>query len=325
MNSMTNTSKDYSIELLRFLAATCVVFVHIPIVGVGSFGVDIFFAISGFVMMLSTEGSSENFFLKRIIRIVPTYYIFTLAVFSIAMVAPSVLNNTTADFSQLVHSLLFVPFDKNGVGHYPILFLGWTLNYEMYFYLLFALALMFSPNHKDIAVTVLLSCIYLFTQSADSLPLAAYSSNLVFEFVLGIIVYQVYRNKSAIRALILISIILFSLVLAKDFDGRFFYSGIGTALFFYISLYALAKVNLPAYVSVLGGYSYALYLTHPYVIQVFDKVFRWFELSIVYQISALILSLIMVNVLAFLVWQRLEVPMIAYLRRRVLGKKLKLF
>lgn len=319
MSSLPNTSKDFSIELMRFFAATTVVFTHIPVVNFGSFGVDIFFAISGFVMMLSTERSSKNFFLKRIIRIAPIYYIFTLAVFSIAMIAPSVLNNTTADFSQLAQSLLFVPFDKNGVGHYPILFLGWTLNYEMYFYLLFALALRFSPNHKDVAVTVLLSCIYLLTQSSESLPLSAYSSNIVFEFVLGIIVYQIYRNKSAIRALILTSITLFSLVLAKDFDGRFFDLGIGAALFFYVSLHALAKVNLPAYVSILGGYSYALYLTHPYVIQVFDKVFNWFELSVAYQISALVISLIMVNVLAFLVWQRLEVPMTSYLRRRMIS------
>lgn len=319
MNLMPNTSKDYSIELLRFLAATSVVFVHIPIVSVGAFGVDIFFAISGFVMMLSTESSSENFFLKRIIRVAPTYYIFTLGVFFIALIAPSVLNNTTADFSQLVQSLLFVPFDKNGVGHYPILALGWTLNYEMYFYLLFALALRFSPNHKDIVVTVLLSSIYLLTQSAESLPLAAYSSNIVFDFVLGIVVYQAYRNKSAIKALILISITVFSLVLAKDFNGRFFDLGIGAALFVYVSLYALSKVNLPAYVGVLGGYSYALYLTHLYIIQVFDKIFVSFGSSIMYQIAALILSLILVNVLAFLIWQRLEVPLTAYLRRRILN------
>ena len=110
------------------------------------------------------------------------------------------------------------------------------------------------------------------------------------------------------------------MVLAQDFDGRFFDLGIGAALFFYVSLHALAKVNLPAYVSILGGYSYALYLTHPYVIQVFDKVFHWFELSIAYQISALVISLIMVNVLAFLVWQRLEVPMTAYLRGRMISK-----
>jgi len=293
--------------------------VHMPIVSVGDFGVDIFFTISGFVMMLSTESSSQNFFIKRIIRVAPIYYIFTLGIFFIALIAPSVFNITTANFSQLVQSLLFVPFDNNGVGHYPLLFIGWTLNYEMYFYLLFALALRFSPNHKDIVVTVLLSFIFLLTQSAVSLPLAAYSSSIVFEFVLGIIVYHAYRNKSAIKALILISITVFSLVLAKDFNGRFFDLGIGAALFVYASLYALSKVNLPAYVGVLGGYSYALYLTHPYIIQVFDKVLGWFGLSIMYQITALMLSLLLVNVIAFLTWQRLEVPLTAYLRRRILS------
>lgn len=319
MTLTPNIPKNYSIELLRFLAATSVVFVHIPIVGVGHFGVDLFFIISGFVMMLSTERNSQNFFLKRIIRVAPTYYIFTLGVFLIALIAPSVLNNTTADFLQLVQSLLFVPFDKNGVGHYPIMFLGWTLNYEMYFYLLFALALMFNPKHKDVIVSLLLSCIYLITMNAESLPLAAYSSNIVFEFVLGIIIYQIHRNKSFVRALILISTTAFALILAKDFEGRFFDLGIGAAFFVYVSLCVLSKVNLPTFVVVLGGYSYALYLTHPYIIQVFDKILGWFGLSVMYRIAALILSLIVVNLLAFFVWHRIEVPLTAFLRKRILG------
>ncbi len=51
MNGMANGARSDSIDLLRFIAATAVVFVHIPIVGVGHFGVDIFFTISGFVML----------------------------------------------------------------------------------------------------------------------------------------------------------------------------------------------------------------------------------------------------------------------------------
>ena len=45
------------------------------------------------------------------------------------------LNNTTADLEHLIKSLFFIPFNKNGAGHYPILFLGWTLNFEIIFYL----------------------------------------------------------------------------------------------------------------------------------------------------------------------------------------------
>jgi exopolysaccharide production protein ExoZ len=80
---MIHSKKYNSIELLRFIAATAVFFVHIPFIGVGDFGVDIFFIISGFVMMLSTDKSesSNYFFIKRLIRIVPAYYLFTIAIF----------------------------------------------------------------------------------------------------------------------------------------------------------------------------------------------------------------------------------------------------
>jgi len=322
MNLESSTNKNYSVELLRFVAATAVVFVHIPIVGVGHFGVDIFFTISGFVMMLSTEKSSRDFFLKRIIRVVPTYYIFTLGVFLIALIAPSLLIYTTADFTQLIKSVLFVPFDKNGSGHSPIMFLGWTLNYEMYFYLLFAFALKISSKYRDILVTLLLGVVYLLAQRYEALPLSTYASNIVFEFVLGIAIYRAYVTKAIGKAVILLSLVALSLFIANDFNGRLYDLGIGAALFFYVALYFLSDVKLPHWISILGGYSYALYLTHPYIILAFDRIFGWFGLSVYYQLSALVLSLIMVNCFAFLVWQKLEVPLTAYLRRNLLNVRL---
>jgi len=57
-----NPQKSENIEVIRFVAAFAVVCFHIPAIRVGSFGVDIFFIISGFVMMLSTEYSSYKFF-----------------------------------------------------------------------------------------------------------------------------------------------------------------------------------------------------------------------------------------------------------------------
>ncbi|OTA19619.1 acyltransferase [Xenorhabdus beddingii] len=125
------------IEIMRFIAASAVVCVHIPTIEIGHWGVDVFFIISGFVMMASTKNSGENFFIKRIIRVAPIYWLFTLGVFMIALIAPKLLNNTTPDFINLFKSILFIPFDKNGIGHFPILFVGWTLNYEMFFYFLF--------------------------------------------------------------------------------------------------------------------------------------------------------------------------------------------
>jgi peptidoglycan/LPS O-acetylase OafA/YrhL len=146
----------YGLELLRFIAAALVLFFHISVIGVGEFGVDIFFIISGFVMMYSTQTDSRNFFLKRLIRIVPLYWLVTIITFSFYYIFPSFFSLPSNDLSHLVMSLLFIPFDKNGSGHAPILSVGWTLNYEMYFYFLFSLACIISNKNRGIVVVFLI-------------------------------------------------------------------------------------------------------------------------------------------------------------------------
>ena len=100
-------NKIDNIQVLRFLAAFSVMMVHLPIFGFGSWGVDIFFVISGFIMMYVTEFNERNFLIKRIIRIVPLYWILTLGVFSVAFFFPDLLNNTTASLDHLIKSLFY--------------------------------------------------------------------------------------------------------------------------------------------------------------------------------------------------------------------------
>lgn len=318
MKSEDKLSKNHSIEFLRFFAATSVVFFHIPVIGLGSFGVDIFFAISGLVMMLSTQTSNSYFFLKRLIRILPTYYIFTISVYILAMLVPELLNNTSANAEHLLKSLLFIPFDKNGVGHYPILFLGWTLNYEMYFYLLFAIALKISHQYRDIIVTLMLCGIYLITQGSNFFPFSVYSSNIVFEFVLGIVAYHILFTKEHFKSFALLALIALCLFCNGDLSGRFYKLGIGSALFVIAVIRFSSNVKFPKFVIQLGGSSYALYLTHPYIIQTFDRVFNWFSMSIFYQVSATLISLVIVNIFAYIVWKLLEIPITRYLRNKLI-------
>ena len=153
------------IDALRFFAAFYVVISHL----IGAFtkhesfiylflGIDIFFIISGFVMMVSTQISSRHFFIKRIIRICPLYWGLTLVTFTIALIVPYLFENTTANFEHLFKSLFFIPFDKNGLGYFPILYVGWTLNYEMFFYLLFAIALIFHSEFRGIITSIFILC-----------------------------------------------------------------------------------------------------------------------------------------------------------------------
>src|SRR6185437_14170487 len=132
-----------NIQALRAIAALLVVFVHLAVpvaaLGVAPFGaggVDLFFVISGFIMVYTTVGrpiSGAEFLGRRIVRIVPLYWLLTLAVFGIALIAPTLLQFTTASWGQLLKSLFFIPFAKANGDVQPVLFLGWTLNYEMFF------------------------------------------------------------------------------------------------------------------------------------------------------------------------------------------------
>lgn len=314
--------KFQSIELLRFLAAMAVVCVHIPTIGVGNFGVDIFFAISGFVMMLSTEKSAEKFFLKRIIRIAPTYYFFTFAVFAIALVMPTMLNGTSANGEHLAKSLLFIPFDKNGTGHFPILFLDWTLNYEMFFYAIFAVSLFISHKYRALSCALLLLCIFYLCKDIMALPLKAYGDAIIFEFVLGMALYEASMKKNFRSALALFMIIVIALLMTKNiWDQRLLLYGFPAVIFVWFTMAVLRGKNLPAFVTILGGASYALYLTHPYIIQFFDKVTHWFSGNMAMQSLALILTLLLVNIAACIIYIYAEQPIQKFLRAKFIADK----
>src|SRR5450432_4754492 len=85
-----------SIQVLRALAATTVIFAHIRFINRGGFGVNIFFVISGFIICYISSLNPSYFWLKRIFRIVPLYWMGTVGVFLISLAAPNLLNYTTA-------------------------------------------------------------------------------------------------------------------------------------------------------------------------------------------------------------------------------------
>ncbi len=307
------------IEVLRFIAATAVVFVHIPGFGRGNFGVDIFFIISGFVMMLSTEVSADNFFRKRLIRVLPTYYLFTAGVFIVAILAPGLLNNTTANAVHLVKSLLFIPFDKNGSGHFPVLFLGWTLNYEMFFYAVFALALMATLRYRALVATGLLTVIFTACLGSRELPLAAYGDLIVFEFVIGMMLYELVVKKNVGHSLIMGGVVVFAIMTVNGaFDHRLVKAGLPSAVLVTSLLLVFGRNRFPRILLTLGGASYALYLTHPYVIQFFEKITGVFSGGATEAALALVSSLVLVNLVAVAIYRFVETPIRHHLRAKLL-------
>ena len=123
---------------------------------IGEQGVATFFVISGFIMAYTTRntfgcvGSSRNFALHRAIRVIPAYYVFTLVATGL-IVSGVWLTGRQVGVMDVLCSLAFIPFHHGSVAMRPVLGQGWTLNYEMFFYALFAIALMF-PRKVGLAL-----------------------------------------------------------------------------------------------------------------------------------------------------------------------------
>ena len=160
--------KFITIQYLRGFAAMLVLASHAllyPLTGdnlgfgrLGWLGVILFFVISGFIMVVVTgEGrfSAPAFLRRRFIRVVPMYWGATLLAALLALLVPHLFKTTVYDTGQLLMSLLFVPF-YNPVSHgiHPLYKLGWTLNYEVFFYVCFALLAFLGAQSRVIWLTV---------------------------------------------------------------------------------------------------------------------------------------------------------------------------
>jgi peptidoglycan/LPS O-acetylase OafA/YrhL len=197
----------YNIQVLRGIAAALVVWIHtqdiipldfIPlrIREIGFGGVDLFFVISGFIMVHATTNrdiTPKSFLLKRFLRVAPLYYVMTLFVALLCIFLPMLFKNTTIDLVSLVKSLLFIPFEKVHDQIYPIYALGWTLNYEMFFYCLFTLA-MFLDTQKRVAALVImllaLAGIGLFVSGPSDYGMLVYfyTRPIILDFALGMMI-----------------------------------------------------------------------------------------------------------------------------------------
>jgi exopolysaccharide production protein ExoZ len=156
----------------------------------GDGGVYIFFAISGFIMVhiswndFGQPGAAQRFMRRRIVRIVPLYWLATIGALVFHKVAAN--DNAPAGLPELLQSLFFVPYYNENFGWRPILGQGWTLNYEMMFYIIFAVALTFPRKLALWGVAVGLGIFTLAGPVFLSGILAYLSSPITLWFVLGI-------------------------------------------------------------------------------------------------------------------------------------------
>lgn len=156
---MEETEKIEIIQIIRFLGAFCIILYHSHLIGEhGYFGVEIFSIISGYIMIYSTrkEKSKRHFLLKRFIRILPLYWLMTCFMYVIICVYPELSIMSEAKPEYLIKSMLFLPFQNSKNYDVPILGVGWTLNYEVFFYLIFFVAICFSHLYRGMIACIII-------------------------------------------------------------------------------------------------------------------------------------------------------------------------
>lgn len=250
-------------------------------------GVDLFFVISGFIIMVSAQkylglGNGAALFLgNRIRRVVPLYWLFTTLMVLVLVLMPGAAKDTQLDWGQVVSSYLFLPYERYDGRTAPVLSLGWTLNFEMFFYVLFA-ASVWVFRRRGPVVLVAGLCVWAGIGALagfDATVLRVWSNPLILEFAAGVLLGHVYlfhpawrlrRNGLAIAGLVT----GFAALVALDqIDGlpRFVASG-GPALVMVAAMVLLWQQDTAAgpasrLGAVLGDSSYALYLSHRFVLR----------------------------------------------------------
>ncbi|MGO7168918.1 acyltransferase family protein [Rhizobium leguminosarum] len=280
------------LQYLRAIAALMVVYFHAvlqlakvnPAVDATAFiygetGVDIFFVLSGFVMWLTTTGramSPVDFARRRIKRIVPLYWLATLFSATVALLAPSLLKSTVFDLPHLIASLFFLPWsnpaDPSTIT--PVVVPGWTLNYEMFFYFVFALLLPLQearriPAMFAVFAVILIACRLL----PETTVTRFYGEPIMLEFLAGVVLGWLYgqkvllSNRWAWAALAMGFAFLFINEALMPPESRFYAWGIPAIFIVYGAISIdFSRLPLIGWLNYLGDCSYSIYITHAFTL-----------------------------------------------------------
>lgn len=272
-----------SLQVLRGVAALAVVVFHLGWTGIASFGVQLFFVISGFIICHAGMAAPDRFLLKRLARVVPLYWLATLGVAAAALVLPALFPATDPTPANLLRSLFFIPYQRADGEAFPLLFLGWTLNYEMAFYLIFAGCLLVSRKYAPwLALAALLVLMAARPMLAPfAFPFEFWTRPILFHFVTGIMAWLWWSDRS--ESLGKLPISLAATAALALFAG--FVSGLWQGWSAVLPVDALAGALLllsvlrldgalrwPALVLLIGDASYSLYLLHPYAVEAIDRL-----------------------------------------------------
>ena len=242
-------------------------------------GVDIFFVISGFVIVHSSAGlfatqrGGRAFAVRRLARIVPLYWLMTSLFLAEMMTDPGAINGAIGGAAFILKSYFFIPCARPDGLVQPVLGPGWTLNYEMFFYMLFIPCIVFRRNRAVAAATALLAMFVLAGQFGllHGVVLRTWSNPIILEFCAGMLLALLpgkFTLHAGFRAAVVIGAL--SLLHLQPHWPRIFADGVPAASLVFAAITGKPAFSLPrleTWLVRLGDASYALYLAHPFVMR----------------------------------------------------------
>ena len=275
-NILKTGSDIKSIQYLRAIAAISVLCFHVSETyglnfRIGAAGVDIFFVISGFIMWVTTAGKPigpQEFMWRRIIRIVPLYWIATLATFAVAVLKPQFFFDTNSSVGNLLGSLFFVPIVKDEALH-PVVEQGWTLSYEMFFYLIFSVSLLLPEFRRLWFLIAALSAIVVAHFLLPTGYAAIFTQPIILEFAAGIVIGHLWKQGYRLPFPAAVGLLIAGFVLLVASDPlphleRAIRWGLPAVLLLSGAVFAERERGIPklAFLHFLGDASYSIYLWH---------------------------------------------------------------
>ena len=370
--SITPTSEHKhtytGIQALRFVAAMLVVLAHSTAMvnermhldmfkwRAGWSGVDIFFVISGFVMAISSGGLMQRvngwkiFITRRLIRIVPLYWVATTIKLVAILVLPSLALDSPLELWNTIASYLFIPtFDDKSLLAAPLLKVGWTLNYEMLFYAIFTMALLLGKSPLKFTATIFALAVAINIFSTPSVPfLYGFLEPILMEFVMGMLVAKLCMRVNTINAVLNIEArhgaknfidkfiqyisttkvgaIIGAIAVLASFTimfncaeqpmwWRWAYWGLPSMVIVTVvalSEPALRKV-IPKLLATLGDSSYSLYLFHTFTVPLLGTLML--KLKLAQPTLALAACIVISPIVCLAIYAWFELPMTTRLKR----------
>jgi len=350
----------YNLQLLRFLAAFAVLCAHLILFGIAKYGldgthlsdpagfmmmgVDIFFILSGFIMVYTSSldapmhprdaaSKTLTFYIKRITRIYPIWWLLCLMLLPVLLFYSGWVNSSADAPPSFLHSFFLIPHET-----VPLIVVGWTLEFEMFFYLFFGLTLWLGRK-MQVAILCLaagacvlygaLNSIGHFAPIPDTAAnpyLLILTSPFLLYFAAGMVIGLIYMRKTLQRYIMPLALIALPLTLAytasheyQSIDRIAHFMPLSINIFMiFLGLDVQKIIVFKSFCKWGGNISYALYLLHILVIAAAVRIYITFNLDTYFNYTVLALLITVGSLIgASMLYYFFEAPLLKALRERV--------